>query len=167
MALLKIPVCIGGSRGRAWCPTEPNSLFLHTFSPKSTHVGCPRPPNGSTPPMGNSGSATGLYLEMKIWFVINILEHLMKNTIILLQILSLKLLLAVTISKLLFQKIMLAEGARDEGKIAEILLSREEYHTRLSTVELLFHAKDEKNEERWKPFRNSNLKRVRIWIHVS
>ena len=34
---------------------DPILLFLHTFSPKSAHVGGPRPP------IGNPGSATGIY----------------------------------------------------------------------------------------------------------
>ena len=55
---------IGGSRGRAqhmpplW---DPILSFLHTFSPKSAHVGGPCPPtNGCTPPTGNPGSTTVL-----------------------------------------------------------------------------------------------------------
>ena len=39
-------------------PQDPILSFSHTFSPKSAHVGGPRPPNGSTTPMGNPGSAT-------------------------------------------------------------------------------------------------------------
>ena len=58
-------VTIDGSRGagpRHPPPTirDPILSFLHTFSPKSTHVRgwCP-PPNGSATPTGNPGFATG------------------------------------------------------------------------------------------------------------
>ena len=40
-----------GARHSLW---DPILSFLHTFSPKSTHVGGPRPPNGCTPPYGKS-----------------------------------------------------------------------------------------------------------------
>ena len=55
-------ITIGGSRGA--CPVhaplwDPILSFLHTFSPKSAHVGGPPPPNGCTlPPTGNPGSTT-------------------------------------------------------------------------------------------------------------
>ena len=46
---------IGGSRGacQAHAPPIRDQIlsFLHTFLPKSTHVGGPHPPNGSTPPL--------------------------------------------------------------------------------------------------------------------
>ena len=62
---------IGGSRGacQAHAPLWDQILsFSHTFLLKSTHVGGPRPPpppNGSTPPMGNPGSATERYAKTK------------------------------------------------------------------------------------------------------
>ena len=56
---------IGGSRGacRAHAPLwDPILSFLHTFSPKSGHIGGPRPPNGvHAPPTGNPRSATASY----------------------------------------------------------------------------------------------------------
>ena len=62
--------CIGGSRGGA-CRAHDSPLwdqilsFLHIFLPKSTHVGGPCPPNGSTPPpTGNPGSATDMCFEI-------------------------------------------------------------------------------------------------------
>ena len=59
---------------------------------------------------------------------------------------------------------MLAEGSHDGGKFTEILLSRDEYHTRKSTVELKLHEKDKHDNEYWKPFRNTTLKQVSIRI---
>ena len=55
-----------GARHPLW---DPILLFLHTFSPKSTQVGGPHPPNGCTPPppTGNPGSATANGLLMKPW----------------------------------------------------------------------------------------------------
>ena len=46
-------VSIGRSRGRAGCTPLWDWIlwFSHTFLPKSAHVGGPRPPNGSTPPL--------------------------------------------------------------------------------------------------------------------
>ena len=53
---------IGGSRGAppAHPPQQdPILSFLHTFLPKSAHIGGRRPPKGSAPPpTGNPGSAT-------------------------------------------------------------------------------------------------------------
>ena len=51
---------IGGSRGGLPHPLwDPILSFLHTFSPKSAHVGGPCPPQWvHAPPMGNPGSAT-------------------------------------------------------------------------------------------------------------
>ena len=37
-----------GTRHPLW---DPILLFLHTFSPKSAHVGGPHPPNGCMPPL--------------------------------------------------------------------------------------------------------------------
>ena len=40
---------------------DPILSFSHTFSPKSAHVGGPRPPlTGARPPTGNPGSATAV-----------------------------------------------------------------------------------------------------------
>ena len=46
-----------GARHPLW---DPILLFLHTFSPKSAHVGGPRPllTGPRPPPTGNPGSAT-------------------------------------------------------------------------------------------------------------
>ena len=50
---------LGGGGARHTPPLwDPILSFLHTFSPKSAHVGGPRPLNGCTPPpTGNPGSA--------------------------------------------------------------------------------------------------------------
>ena len=57
---MKIPLADLGGMPSARPLWDPILSFLHTFSPKSTHVGGPHPPNGyMPPPMGNPGSATG------------------------------------------------------------------------------------------------------------
>ena len=73
-------VSIGGSGGgcRAHATLRDQILsFSHTFLPKSTHVGGPRPPNGSTPsPTGNPGSAIGKYQKMcDLREILNTLIH--------------------------------------------------------------------------------------------
>ena len=40
---------LGGRAGCTPSPLDPILSFSHTFSPKSTRIGGPRPPNGCTP----------------------------------------------------------------------------------------------------------------------
>ena len=65
--LFIISKVIGGSRGVCLVhtpPWDPILSFSHTFSPKSAHVGGPRPPTG------NPGSATEGYnlgIHLRLW----------------------------------------------------------------------------------------------------
>ena len=45
-------------------PWDPILSFSHSFSPKSTHAGGPRPLTDARPPTGNPGSATACYLAL-------------------------------------------------------------------------------------------------------
>ena len=84
----------GGSRGVPLVPPQrdPICSFLHTFPPKSTHVGGqPPPPTGQCPPppTGNPGSAAAcdifsycpmLYTFLTVW--LSLLEKTDKSRII-------------------------------------------------------------------------------------
>ena len=52
------------------------------------------------------------------------------------------------------------EGWEDEGKWTEIFLAKEEYDNRKSTMEITFHMHNTQGEERWKPYRHTQLKNV-------
>ena len=60
-----------GGRARRTPPLwDPILLFSHTFSPKSAHIGGPRPLTGARPPpTGNPGSATG-----KCQFLVSVVQ---------------------------------------------------------------------------------------------
>ena len=54
------------------------------------------------------------------------------------------------------------EGWADEGKWTEIF--QEEYDNRKSTMEITFHTHNTQGEERWKPYRQTQLKKVVIFV---
>ena len=60
------------------------------------------------------------------------------------------------------------EGWEDEGKWMEIFLAKEEYDNRKSTMEITLHTHNTQGEERWKPYRQTQLKKVlRFVLNVS
>ena len=56
------------------------------------------------------------------------------------------------------------KGWADEGKWTEIYLAKEEYDSRKSTMEITFHTHNTQGEERWKPYRHTQLKKVLIFV---
>ena len=52
------------------------------------------------------------------------------------------------------------EGWEDEGKWTEIFLAKEEYDNRKSSMEISFNTHNTQGEERWKPYRHTQLKKV-------